>query len=132
MSRVGEDSRASLRFQRDGAATSPLYKLLLGATYDDVERDGPCADVLAQAPADVDPIFEAIPLRFLGGVHRIVLDGRAPDLAACYPSAGGTFDPEYPGDVVDRFLQTVAEHRDDLIESLTRGVQTNEVGRCAA
>ena len=99
MSRVGEDSRASLRFQRDGRATSPMYKLLLAATYDDVERDGPCAEVLAQAPADVDPIFEAMPLRFLGGVHRIVLDGRAPDLAVCYPSAGGTFDPDEPGDV---------------------------------
>jgi len=109
-----------------------MYKLLLAATYDDVERDGPCADVLSQAPADVDPIFEAMPLRFLGGVHRIVLDGRAPDLAVCYPSGGGSFDPDDPGDVVERFLQTVAQHRDELVDSLTRGVQTNEVGRCAA
>ncbi|HEX2381538.1 MAG TPA: DUF2332 domain-containing protein [Acidimicrobiales bacterium] len=132
MSRVGEDSRASLRFQRDGRATSPMYKFLLGVTYDDVERDGTCADVLAKAPADVDPIFEAMPLRFLGGVHRIVLDGRAPDLAVCYPSAGGKFDPDHPGDAAERFLQTVAEHHDELVESLTHGVQTNEVGRCAA
>jgi hypothetical protein len=132
VSRVGEASRASLRFQRDGRATSPMYKLLLATTYDDVERDGPCADVLAQAPPDVDPIFEAMPLRFLGGMHRIVLEGGAPALAACYPSVGGHFDPDHPGDIAERFLQTVVEHKDELVDALGRGLQTNEVGRCAA
>jgi hypothetical protein len=132
VSRVGEDNRASLQIQRDLKATSPMYKVLLGATYDDVERDGPCADVLAQAPPDVDPIFEVMPLRFLAGIHRIVLDGRAPELAVCYPSMGGRFDPDHPGDIAERFLQTVAEHREELVAALGRGLQTNEVGRCAA
>src|SRR4051812_5304969 len=126
---VSEDSRASLRYQRDGKATSPMYRHLLAVTCDDVERGGPCAEVLANAPAGVDPIFEAMPLRFLGGLHRIVLDGRAPDLAACYPSAGGHFDPDRPGDITPRFLDAVAAHRDELVRLLTRGVQTNEVGR---
>ena len=36
-----------------------------------------------------DPVGSALALRFLGSVHRIVLDGRAPDLAAFYPSMGG-------------------------------------------
>jgi hypothetical protein len=132
VSKVGEASRASLRFQRDGRATSPMYKSLLAITYDDVERDGPCAAVLSQAPADVDPIFEAMPLRFLGGMHRIVLDGRAPELAACYPSAGGHFDPDQPGDIEERFLNAVVEHEAELVAALGRGLQTNEVGRCAA
>jgi len=129
---VGEDSRASIRFQRDGKATSPMYRHLLAVTYDDVERGGPCAHVLANAPAGVDPIFEAMPLRFLGGVHRIVLEGRAPDLGECYPSVGGHFDADRPDDIDRRFLEAVHEHRDELIVSLTRGLQTNEVGRCAA
>jgi hypothetical protein len=73
-----------------------------------------------------------MPLRFLGGVHRIVLEGRAPDLGECYPSVGGHFDAGRPGDIDQRFLEAVHEHRDELIVSLTRGLQTNEVGRCAA
>jgi hypothetical protein len=132
VSRVDEDGRASIRFQRDGKATSPMYRHLLALTYEDVERDGPCAYVLANAPADVNPIFEAMPLRFLGGLHRIVLEGRAPDLAVFYPSVGGHFAPDLPGVIDRRFLAAVEEHRDELIESLTRGLQTNEVGRCAA
>jgi hypothetical protein len=132
MSRVDDDGRASIRFQRDGKATSPMYRHLLALTYEDVEREGPCADVLANAPAGVNPIFEAMPLRFLGGLHRIVLEGRAPDLAGCYPSVGGHFTAARPGDIDERFLAAVEEHRDELIESLTRGLQTNEVGRCAA
>ena len=59
------------------------------------------------------PIEDAVPLRFLGAVHRLVLDGRAPELAAFYPSAGG-FVPARPGDgagagrdVVDALLATI-------------------------
>jgi len=77
-------------------------------------------------------MLDALILRFLGGVHRIVLEGRAPALAACYPSAGGHFDPAQPGDIGDRFLTTIADHRDELVASLARPVQTNEVGRCSA
>jgi hypothetical protein len=66
-------------------------------------------------------------------VHRLVLDGEAPDLARYYPSAGGRFDADDPGGDPDPvFLATVAEHRDRIVESLARTVQTNEVGRCAS
>jgi hypothetical protein len=132
VSSVSEPVIASLRWQRDGLTTSPIYMRLLTVAIDDVERDGPCASVLAHTPADVEPVFDALPFRFLGGVHRIVLEGRAPDLAACYPSTGGTFDPDEPGDIDLRFLAAVAEHRDELIDALSRNVQTNEVGRCSA
>ena len=44
-------------------------------------------------PHGDDPFGSALPLRFLGSVHRIVLEGRAPALAAHYPSAGGTPGP---------------------------------------
>ena len=46
-----------------------------------------------------DPFGSALALRFLGAVHRIVLDGRAPALAAHYPSAGGARGPGPGGDV---------------------------------
>jgi hypothetical protein len=122
----------SMQYQRDGM-TSALYDFLLGVVIDDIEANGVCAEVLAQTPEGVDPVLDALPLRFLGGVHRIVLDGAAPELAAFFPSAGGRFDDDTPRDALaSAFLAAIAERRDAAIESLDRGVQTNEVGRCAA
>ncbi|MEY2422128.1 MAG: hypothetical protein QOI95_2195 [Acidimicrobiaceae bacterium] len=124
---------AAFRYQRDGLATSPLYHRLLGLAVDDAEQHGICAEVLAQTPQGVDPVLDALPLRFLGGVHRLVLDGDAPDLARYYPSAGGQFEPDDPElDPGAAFLATVVEHRGRVVESLARTVQTNEVGRCAS
>ena len=130
---------AALRFFRRGVAAQarlPLYECLLDAIIADVERGGVCAELMADPGPD--PIEDAVPLRFLGTVHRIVLDGRAPELAAFYPSAGGSFPPR-PGagagagrDVVDALEATISEHRDELAAGLTRPVQTNEVGRSRA
>lgn len=126
---------AACRYQRDGLTNSPLYLRLLTVAIDDMERNGICAEVLSATPNDVDPVLDALPLRFLGGVHRLVLDGDAPDLARFYPSAGGHFDAETsdaghdPGPV---FLATLATHRDRIAASLAQSVQTNEVGRCAS
>lgn len=63
-------------------------------------------------------------LRLLGAVHRLVLSGRAPDLAPFYPSVGGTYDGE----------RAWAPFLDLLPETepyLDRTVQTNEAGRAA-
>ena len=133
MSRVGEDSRASLRFQRDGAGDEPDVpapaRRRPTTTSSAMDRAPMC---WRTTPAGVDPIFEAMPLRFLGGVHRIVLEGRAPDLARATRPPGARSIPTTLATSTQRFLAAVEEHRDELIVSLTRGVQTNEVGRCAA
>ena len=92
---------------------------------DDVAVGGVCAAVLG--PHAGDSLSSALPLRFLGSVHRLVLEGRAPDLAAHYPSAGGTPGPG----AVAAFLDTVAQQRAAVEARLTDGVQTNEVGRSA-
>jgi len=125
---------AALRYQRDAPATSPMYRHALRVVVDDIERSeaGPCGSVLAHTPAGIDPQRDALPLRFLGGIHRIVLEGRAPDLARFYPSVGGTFDPSWPAGFADVFIATVRDHHDELVAELARPVQTNEVGRCAA
>ena len=65
---------------------------ILDAVVADVAAGRRRADLLA-AHGD-DPFGSALPLRFLGAVHRIVLEGRAPELAAHYPSAGGTPGPD--------------------------------------
>jgi hypothetical protein len=132
----------ALRFQRRAVTrrslASPLYAALLDVALADLAEGGPCAAVLARAPDDVDPVPDALALRFLGGVQRLVLTGRAPDLAGWFPTAGGD-RPAWLGgeggavdaDLAAAFRATVAAHADELAEALRLPVQTNEVGRCA-
>ncbi len=104
-------------------AGSPLYADLLDVVAADVVAGGVCAPLLA--PLAGAPYGDAVILRFLAAVHRLVLEGGAPDLAVHYPSVGGT-----PGRAVGRcFLAEVARHRDRIAALLQLGVQTNEVGR---
>jgi len=136
--RVSPEVVGALRFQHAGVShrslSSPLYRVLLEVALDDVERGGPVARVLAHVPEELDPIPDAVALRFLGALHRLVLRGDAPALAAWFPTAGGTFDAERDADVAGvaaAFSAVVDEHAGALIEGLEVGVQTNEVGRCA-
>ncbi len=106
-------------------AGSQLYADVLGGAIADVAKGGVCGEILG--PHRDDPFATALPLRFLGAVHRLVLEGRAPGLAAHYPSAGGAPGPGLVGE----FLAAVAEHRSEIEDRLGDGVQTNEVGRSA-
>jgi hypothetical protein len=118
----------TLDFQRTSCAElgSQLYADVLGGVVADVAAGGVCADLLG--PHADDPFGTALPLRFLGSVHRVVLKGRAPTLAAHYPSTGGTPGPTLVAD----FLATVHAHRAEIASRIPDGVQTNEVGRSAA
>jgi hypothetical protein len=120
------DDIFAFQAEQCAAVGSPLYGEVLGAVRADIAAGGVCAEVLA--PHEDDPIGYVLPLRLLGAVHRIVLEGRAPELGRCYPSVGG--DPA-AGDAGARFVDTVREHRDEVARRLHDGVQTNEVGRCA-
>ena len=71
------------------------------------------------------PVHDAAPLRLMGAVHALALAGRAPAIAAHYPSCGGT--PH--GGMVHDFLSVVAAHPGEIEVALSRQVQTNEVGR---
>ena len=106
---------------------SPVYAGVLAGVREDVAAGGVCDAILAPH-AGPDAWSSALALRFLGAVHRLVLAGAAPALAAHYPSAGGTPGPTLVAD----FLATVAEHRPAVEAGLARNVQTNEVGRAAA
>lgn len=120
--------RAAQHLRRQAELTaSPLYAELLNEAADDADGGGPCWKVLQGH--ERDPFSTALALKFLGGVHRVVLEGRAPELAAFYPSMGG--DPAR-GDPFPAFLATVMENTTELRMSLNFGVQTNEVGRAAA
>src|SRR5688500_4864844 len=128
---MGEDPRdriiRQLRSQAGWCATlgSSLYEDLLVRAAADAEAGGPTWTVVSHLEGS--PSSSAPALRFMGAVHRLVLEGKAPELAAFYPTAGGT-----PGDDAwPAFAATLEEHRDELVRSLVRPVQTNEVGRAA-
>jgi hypothetical protein len=108
------------------ALGSPLYATLLRGLHADHDAGGLTADLLRDRSQR--PVHDAIALRLLGGVHRIVLEGRAPALAEHYPSVGG----QAGGDPTHAFLAVCEEHRGEVDASLGRNVQTNEVGRAAA
>ena len=84
----------TLEHQRAACAHlgSAVYADVLVGIAADVAAGGVCAAVLG--PHRDDPFATALPLRFLGSVHRLVLEGKAPALARHYPSAGGTPGPE--------------------------------------
>jgi hypothetical protein len=120
--------REAIAFQRVASelTDSPLMERLLDAVLADFDAGGVSAELLEARTER--PVRDAVPLRLMGAVHRLVLEGRAPRLAAFYPSVGGD-DASDPGPAL---LATIAEHRDAVAEGLGRGVQTNEVGRAAA
>jgi hypothetical protein len=110
---------------------SPLYGDLLSWAAADLLDGGPTAEVLAGYLAE--PVSSVLSLRMLGATHALALTGRAPELAAFYPSAGGTASPGADGVRAWAALrQTLSAHRPMFRDWLRRPPQTNEVGRGAA
>ncbi|MFC5182328.1 DUF2332 domain-containing protein [Actinomadura harenae] len=99
---------------------SPMYAELMRRAAGDV--GGPAFDVLSGGPE------AGRCLRLLGAAHRLVLSGRAPELAAHYPTAGGTADPlsAWPA-----FRALLADRPDEVRAAMAGDPQTNEVGRAA-
>ena len=80
----------------------------------------------ALQPYEGDPPGSALPLRFAAALHRLVLTGRAPELAEHYPTVGGVADPALAWPAARR----VVERETAEVRELTGlPCQTNEVGR---
>ncbi|ARQ71917.1 DUF2332 domain-containing protein [Streptomyces marincola] len=109
---------------------SPLYAALMARAAGDVRDGGPCAQVLA---GHLDTAAEdALPLRLFGAVHALALTGRAPALAAHYPSAGGQApEPRHADEAWAAFREAVDAEREWIADWLERPPQTNEVGRAS-
>jgi hypothetical protein len=108
---------------------SPLYAFLLERLAEDYEAGGPVRPQLDAQAADDVPFGSMLQLRLMGSLHRLALDGTAPELAAAYPSTGGSGDPDQAWAAVQ---STLTEHADAIERLIPRPVQTNEVGRSAA
>jgi hypothetical protein len=105
---------------------SPMNAALLQRLAEDVEAGGVSWRVL-ESQSDLPK--RSLPLRFLGAIHRLVLEGALPELAQYYPSAGGIAD----ADAAWIAMIAVLERHGELIRNrIPANVQTNEVGRCAA
>jgi hypothetical protein len=105
---------------------SPLYGSLLGRSADDVEAGGAVARLLGDREASSRSMLG---LKLLGAVHRLVLEGRASQLAEFYPSVGGAADPDAAWEA---FRELISKRPQEIEPGLKRPVQTNEVGRAAA
>ncbi len=118
-----------LRVQADACEVmgSHLYAHLLRAAAQDLLAGGPTREVLT--PHAGRGRADALALRLMAAVHRLVLSGEAPALAAHYPSVGGDGDPEaaWPS-----FRDLLAREPGLVSDLVGRPLQTNEVGRCAA
>lgn len=113
-----------LRWQADACRMlgSQLYGELLDRAVDDVEAHGPIWEIL-RGHQD-DPEFSVLGLRLMGGLNRLALSGRAPELAAAYEA----------GDAAAAWgalRETAERNAAELRETIDLPVQTNEVGRCA-
>jgi hypothetical protein len=122
---IDESFRRQARICR--AMGSPMYGALLERAAENHASGGPVAALSAHF--DGHPVLDNLPLRILGAVHRLVLAGRVPRLAAFYPSLGGHFESAaaWP-----EFERTLGDHLDELAPLVQETIQTNEVLRCCA
>ncbi|MGE0667567.1 MAG: DUF2332 domain-containing protein [Sphingomonadales bacterium] len=104
---------------------SPLNALLLGAMSADYAARGITHALLSdwetRSPRDA-----VLSLRMVGGLHFLVLAGRAPSLAAYYPSAGGVFREDGLWSTAEAVLHAEAPFFEAF---LRHPPQTNEVRR---
>lgn len=100
--------------------TAGLMRLLPGL----VPPGGGLDRLMAGWQGDPGPSGASLPLRLAGGLHHLVLTGRAPALAACYPPQNGKGLEPALADVLgaeDAFLT----------RWMANAPQTNELGRSA-
>jgi hypothetical protein len=105
------------------ALGSSMYGDVLDGIFDDYNKHGTTYALLHDS--SLTPLHDATPLRALGTLHRIVLEGRDTQLAIHYPSVGGSPTKTLVPDFIDAFNK----HATEIRQGLNEQVQTNEPGR---
>ncbi|WP_126974626.1 DUF2332 domain-containing protein [Frigidibacter oleivorans] len=106
---------------------SPFTARLLAGIAERGLPEGAIAARIAGWQGDIGPSGASVPLRLAGALHGLVLEGRAPDLAAVYPPAAPA--GAVLAGAVDAALTA---HEDRVMARLDSAPQTNEVARSAA
>ena len=124
---AGEDSnRGAFRIQEHycRAMGAPNYAAICAAVAERLTRDSEVGGRLLDWPGE--PTKDALPLRFMGGLHGLVLAGADAELARAF---AGDLPPDAIAPMLERVL---AEHEAALLPWLDGPPQTNEPGRSAA
>ncbi len=106
---------------------APTTAAVIEGLAAEVAIPGGALDAVLKDWHDPDP-NTALALRLAGAVHRLTLDGKAPALAAVFPSAGGIADPPRAWPLAKA---AILAQTDFVRAYLTRPPQTNEVARSA-
>jgi hypothetical protein len=109
---------------------SPFSAVLLDRAARDIEAGGPLAALLApwRGLGTRALVAEAIPLRWLGCAHDLVLSGEAPAAAEVYPAPERPGDPEAAWSALRRAM---SERPERFAAFMGHEPQTNEVRRSA-
>jgi hypothetical protein len=119
---VEQAAAAFTTFAEAEGGAVPMYGRLCEA----IAADAALSGLLLHAPSG-----QRLPVLLLAALHDLVLRHPDVDLAAWYPSVGGT--AEHDGDLQRALHRTVDAHAPELLDVLRhRRVQTNEVNRCVA
>ncbi len=106
---------------------SPFTARVLDLLSDNIQPGTPLTDRMFGWPGDIGPRGHSVPLRFLAGLHALVLTGTCPALKAVYPPA-----PPPDDATLWAAIQTaLRDHADVLDQWLDNPPQTNEVRRAA-
>lgn len=121
--------RAALRQQakNNQSLGSPFTAHVLGLLADRLQPGTALSDRLFGWQGDIGSSAASVPLRLLGGLHALVLNGAAPDLTALYPP-----NPQPSDDVLWQAIDAaMLNNAGFLDEWLNNAPQTNEVRRAA-
>lgn len=103
---------------------SPFNARLLTHLAERGLPEGPVLDWITGWPGDITSRGASLPLRVAGALHGLVLEGRAPGLAATYP-------PTERDGLYERACEAIRDEADWINTRLDLPPQTNEVGRSA-
>ena len=106
---------------------APLTGNVLEALSDRIDAKTAIGRAVLDWPGDPSASADALPLRLAGGLHALVLSGRAPALSAAYSA-----EPPAPrAALASALTDALRDHGDDLLPWLDSPPQTNEVRRSA-
>jgi len=109
------------------ALGSPFTAKVLTVAAECIAPGRPVTDKMHGFGGEIGNRGASLPLRFLAGLHSLVLTGACPELVACYPP-----NPK-PDDAALAAAITTAidDHAEVLLRCLDQPPQTNEVRRAA-